>query len=53
MVKKCFFLNEEVIDLFNKNICIPTIEYWYFVGLLVQWNVRRPEMIIVMKVMEK
>ena len=30
MVEKYFVLHEEVIDVFHKNICIPTIEHFSF-----------------------
>ena len=45
MVKKCFVLHKEVIDVFHENIYIPTIEKLSFNidhgSLLVQWNAGR------------
>ena len=45
MVKKCFVLQKEVIDVFHENIYIPTIEKLSFHidhgSLLVQWNAGR------------
>ena len=45
MVKKCFVLHEEVIDMFHNKYYIPTIEKCHLIllmlVLLVQWNVER------------
>ena len=49
MVKKCFVVHEEVIDVFNEKYYILTIEKIRLVlllsGFVVQWNVRRLEII--------
>ena len=48
--KKCFVLNEEVIDVFHEKITFPQYKNCHFIllmkGLLVQWNVEGIEMIV-------
>ena len=50
MVKKCFFLNEKVIDIFHEFFTSPKYKSCHFIllmsGLLVQWNVGRLEIIV-------
>ena len=50
MVKQCFVLHEEVIDVFHENYYIFTIENCHLIflvsGFLFQWNVERLEMIV-------
>ena len=50
MVRKCFVLREEVMDIFHGKYYIHTIENCHFILLmsvfLVQWNVGRIEVIV-------
>ena len=49
MVKKSFVLHEKVIDVFYNKFYIPTIKNCHLIllllGLIVQWNVGRKEII--------
>ena len=50
IVKKCFVLHEEVVEVFTNMFIFPQLKNFHFIllmsGFLVQWNMGRIEMIV-------